>query len=178
MPIASGHNVTPPPRRLERVGLLERWLVRAGHHRRVLSAAILALALCSACVKVDQPTDTGDPVVSVPASPSAPTLPASPATPAPAVETVLAYNPDIKLLLASDCVICHGPSRADGGYRASTYAEVMTRVAPGNASSRLVALTQSNGSMYRYWSGNSATRQSKAASVRSWVVTYGAKENR
>jgi hypothetical protein len=32
--------------------------------------------------------------------------------------------------------------------------------------------------MYRYFSGGSATRQSKAAQMRTWIVTYNAQENR
>jgi hypothetical protein len=56
---------------------------------------------------------------------------------------------------------------ADGNYRMTTYAQVMAAVRAGSASSTLVAVTQSNGSMYRYWSGNAAT---KADLVRKWVV--------
>ncbi len=56
-----------------------------------------------------------------------------------------------------------------------TYAGVMRAVAPGNARSSLVVVTQRNASMYRYWSGNAAT---KAELVRKWVVENGAAQTR
>lgn len=146
--------------------------------RYIVIAAFLTLPLVTGCVKANPPTDTGDPIVTTPTSPTSPTTPASPTTPTTGDTTALAYNPDIKALMQSDCVICHGSSRADGNFRASTYAQVMTAVRAGSASSKLVTVTQSGGSMYRYWIGSSATRQSKAAAVRSWVVTYNAQENR
>ncbi len=60
----------------------------------------------------------------------------------------------------------------------NTYAQVMLAVRPGSASSLLVTITQPTGRMFRYFSGNTATRQAKAAEVRSWVVTYNAQEIR
>jgi hypothetical protein len=142
--------------------------------RTLALAALCALPLVIGCVKAQPPTDTGDPAISTPTSPSSGgTTPGSGTTP-----STLAYNPDIKALLQSDCISCHGTTRADGGVRLSTYAQVMTTVRAGSPSSLLVTTTQSNGSMYRYWSGSSSTRQSKAASVRSWVVSYNAQENR
>lgn len=57
----------------------------------------------------------------------------------------------------------------------SSYAAVMRAVTPGSASSTLVRVTQSNGSMYRYWSGD---RQAKATKTRDWVVTYRAAQTR
>jgi hypothetical protein len=57
----------------------------------------------------------------------------------------------------------------------STYAQVMRAVTAGNARSALVVVTQRNASMYRYWSGDAA---SKAAKVRSWVVDNGAAQQR
>jgi mono/diheme cytochrome c family protein len=144
--------------------------------RHIFLAAIMVLPLAAACVKVIPPTDTGDPIVSTPTSP---TGPAAPTAPTPGTETTpLAYNQDMKALFASDCLSCHGPSRADGNYRMTTYAQVLAAVRPGSASSILVSVTQSNGSMARYWSGSTATRQAKAAQVRSWIVTYNAQENR
>jgi mono/diheme cytochrome c family protein len=149
--------------------------------RHIALAALLTVPLVTGCVKANPPTDTGDPIVTTPTSPTSPTSPTAPTTPTTPTTgdtTALAYNPDVKALMQSDCVICHGPSRADGNFRAATYAQVMTAVRAGSASSKLVTVTQSNGSMYRYWSGSTATRQSKAAAVRSWVVTYNAQENR
>jgi hypothetical protein len=84
----------------------------------------------------------------------------------------------MKQLFASDCVVCHSNSFADGGYRMSTYAQVMTAVRPGSSASLLVTTTQPNGRMYRYFSGSTTTRQSKANQIRTWIVTYGAQENR
>ncbi len=148
---------------------------------RTILTFLAATALCaSACVQAQPPTDTGDPVVTTPASPSAPT-PTTPTTPTPPTASdpnALAYDPDMKLIFASDCVICHGGVRVDGNYRMTTYAQVMQDVRAGNASSRLVTITQQNGSMYRYFSGSSATRQTKATQIRTWVVTYNAQEKK
>jgi hypothetical protein len=142
--------------------------------RALLIASLLALGCVPGCVKAQPPTDTGDPVITTPTSPTSP----SPTTPTGSETTALAYNPDMKLLFQADCVSCHGSGRADGNYRMTTYAQVMTKVKAGSASSSLVSVTQAGGSMYRYWSGSSATRQNKAAQVRSWVVTYNAQETR
>jgi len=57
----------------------------------------------------------------------------------------------------------------------SSYTAVMRAVTPGSASSTLVRVTQSNGSMYRYWSGD---RAKKAAMTRDWVVTNRAAQAR
>ncbi len=57
----------------------------------------------------------------------------------------------------------------------STYAQVMAAVQPGNARSTLVVTTQSNGSMYRYFSGN---RAAKADLVKRWVVNFNAQQSR
>ena len=150
---------------------------------RVLSALLLAAAVfASGCVNAQPPTDTGDPVVSTPTAPTAPTgpttAPTSPTTPATPEAGALAYNPDMRQLFASDCVVCHGPSRADGNYRMATYAQVMAAVRPGSASSALIAVTQSGGRMYRYFSGSATTRQTKADQIRAWIVTYNAQENK
>ena len=51
----------------------------------------------------------------------------------------------------------------------------MREVRAGDARSRLVTSTQSRGSMYRYWSGNAAT---KAELVRRWVVENAAAQDR
>ena len=139
--------------------------------RYTLIVMLVALPLVAGCVKAIPATDTGDPVVSTPTSPSSPTSPTT-------SDTALAFNPDIKALLQTDCISCHGSGRADGGYRVTTYAQTTALVKAGGASSVLVTVTQSGGSMYRYWSGSTTTRQAKAAQVRSWVVTYNAQENR
>lgn len=148
--------------------------------QRLLFAALVFVPLVAGCVKANPPTDTGD-VISTPTSPSSTTSGASGSTGTTGTTTTttaLAYNPDIQALMQSDCTSCHGASRADGGVRLHTYAAVMTQVRAGNASSRLVTSTRTNGSMYRYWSGATATRQAKAAQVQSWVVTFNAQETR
>lgn len=148
--------------------------------RFALLAVLLMPPLAIGCVKANPPTDTGDPVVSTPTSPTAPTSngPTNPTSPATSEPTPLAYNPDMKALFQSDCVLCHGSGRVDGNYRMTTYTQVMAAVRAGSASSLLVSVTQPGGSMYRYWTGTNTTRSGKAAQVRSWIVTYNAQENR
>jgi len=144
---------------------------------RSAAAALLLMALTSAaCVKAKPPTDTGDD--STATNPIAPTTPGDPTSGTSDQTSPLAYNQDLKAMFASDCVSCHGNGRADGGYRMTTYAEVMTDVRPGNAYSILVQVTQRNGSMYRYFSGSTTTRQAKSDAVRTWIVTDKAQENR
>lgn len=145
--------------------------------RRIFFAALLVCPLVAGCVKAKPPTDTGDIVTSI-TSPSTPGSGSTGTSGAAGTTTALAYTPDIQALMQSDCVSCHGASRADGGVRLHTYAAVMTQVRAGSASSRLVTATRQNGSMYRYWSGTTTTRQAKASQVQSWVVTYNAQETR
>jgi hypothetical protein len=134
---------------------------------RIAAAAVILVALSAgACVRAQPPTDTGDTTtVGNPLAPS--NQPAA-----------LAYDPDMKAIFASDCAKCHGGAAAAGNYRVTTYVQVMTAVEPGSESSRLVLVTQSNGSMYRYFSGTTETRQAKADAVRRWIVTDKAQENR
>lgn len=153
-----------------------------------LMTVVLTLPFVTGCVKANPPTDTGDSFVTTPTSPTSPsapsptspTTPTTPTTPTAPTTTAtpVAYTQDLKAVFQSDCVSCHGSGRADGGYRMTTYAQVMTAVRAGSASSVLVRVTAQNGSMYRYWSGSAATRQSKAALVRSWIVDFNAQENR
>jgi hypothetical protein len=117
-------------------------------------------------VKALPPTDTGDSLN--------PVAPDSSTTPSTSTQT-LAYDPDLKPVFAADCVACHGGFRADAGYVMTSYAQVMRAVRPGDASSPLVIVTQRNGSMYRYFSGNRAT---KSQMVFDWVVTNHAAETR
>jgi hypothetical protein len=169
----------PQPRALPRLRAA-RMLLNPSRLRMPSKVVVLALVLAvsaASCVAVQPATDTGDPSSAI-TSITGPSTPTNPTTPTPATSTVLAYDPDMKPLFASDCVTCHGGSRVDGNYRMNTYAQVMTAVRAGSASSPLVTTTQQNGRMYRYFSGSSATRQSKAAQVLSWVVTYRAQETR
>lgn len=149
--------------------------------RHPLFVVLLALPLVAGCVNARPATDTGDAVVSTPTSPSTPTTPTTPTTPSTSTTdttTGLAFNPDVKATLQTDCLQCHGSGRADGGYRVVTYAQTMAGVRAGNASSVLIQVTRSGGSMYRYWSGSTTSRQAKAEQIRSWIVNYNAQENR
>ena len=73
------------------------------------------------------------------------------------------------------CLRCHGSGRVSGGYSMTTYENVMRAVVAGSARSALVVTTQSGGSMYRYWSGD---RASKAELTRKWVVDNAAARTR
>jgi hypothetical protein len=132
----------------------------------VFCASLSAVAL-SGCVKVQPPTDTAG-------SGTSDSL-TSPTSPTPTPSAALAYVQDMQPIFASDCVVCHSGSRPSAGYSMSTYAAVMRDVTPGNPNSRLVIWTQSNGSMYRYFSGN---RSSKADMVKRWVVDSNAAQTR
>ena len=126
------------------------------------------------CVQAKPPTDTGDTLTPTSPTTSGGTNPTSPTT----STGPFAYDPDLKAVFAADCVLCHGGVRVDGNYRMTTYAEVMRDVVAGNAASPLVTVTQSRGSMYRYFSGSTATRQAKASMVFTWVVTNKAQQTR
>ena len=150
--------------------------------------AVIVLGLSWACVKAQPATDTGEfgtsasrASVSGPTDVVAPTpSPAGSASPTPSpVATpsgvTIAYTPDMQPVFASDCLVCHSDRNALGRYSMSTYASVLRAVSPGSASSTLVRVTQSNGSMYRYWSGD---RQAKANLTRDWVVANRAAQSR
>jgi hypothetical protein len=147
--------------------------------------ALVGLLGFSACVQAKPPTDTGDvglspgsptSVTTTPAPGSSPAASPSPgASPTPTPTQGLAYNPDLQAIFAGDCVSCHTDRNAFGGYSMSSYQAVMRAVRPGDASSTLVRVCQSSGSMYRYFSG---TRSTKAQKVYDWVVKYGAAERR
>lgn len=129
-----------------------------------LGAAAAIAAGAAACVKAYPASDLGSSPLATGPSGTNRTL-----------SDPMAYVQDIKPFFDTDCVFCHNHSSAAGNYSMTTYAEVMRDVTPGSASSRLVVLCQSNGSMYRYFSGDRAT---KAAMVKKWVVTDHAAETR
>jgi len=114
----------------------------------------------AACVQGQRESDTGDP--GFPFGPSA-------------IGTqTLAYTQDVKPIFDRDCTPCH-TRRADGGYSVSTYADVLARQRPGDASSSLVVDCSPGGSMYRYFSGDATT---SATIVFRWMVYYNAQQTR
>lgn len=152
---------------------------------------VLIVGIGLGCIKAQPATDTGGlgtttrAVTSGPSTVTTPT-PTATATPAPGgatptptatpgTSTGLAYTPDLSPIFASDCLVCHSDRNPLGRYSMSSYSAVMRAVTAGSASSTLVRVTQSNGSMYRYWTGDRAT---KAAMTRDWVVTYRAAQTR
>jgi mono/diheme cytochrome c family protein len=118
------------------------------------------------------PSDT-TPAATAPA-PTTPTTTPTP-TPTPAPVQKIAYTPDLQPIFNADCTSCHGGNRPAGNYSMSSYSNVMRAVRVGSASSALVIVTRSNGSMYRFFSGDRAT---KSAMVTQWVVTDGAAQSR
>lgn len=132
--------------------------------------ALLASLPIAACIQAQPPTDTGDPVL--------PTAPSSSTGNPSNTSQGVAYDPDVKAILAADCVACHGGFRLDGNYSVTTYQNVMRDVRPGDAASRLVVVAQPSGSMYRYWSGTTSSRQAKANMIFLWVVANKAAQTR
>ncbi len=140
---------------------------------RVLSLLVVVTVGLGACVGTNPPTDTGNPVA--PSSSSATPTPQPQPQPTPSSSQSLAYNPDLKPIFDSDCVVCHSGGRPSAGYSMTTYAAVMRAVIPGNPNSPLVVWTQPGGTMYRFWTGNPSQ---KAAMVRQWVVNDNAAQSR
>lgn len=149
--------------------------------RRLLGAAALAWA-ATGCISQEPPVDTVQNVLAptaisggnTPATPTTPTTPI-PTTPSTPATPAVAYVEDLQPIFQADCVRCHGGGRTLGNYSMSTYEQVLRAVTAGDARSRLVVTTRSNGSMYRYWSGD---RAAKAELVRRWVVENGAARSR
>jgi hypothetical protein len=165
--------VSAAERRLLSPGRLRvAWMSRPSRASAFLRILALTVPLAAAgCVKALPPTDTGTGLN--------PVAPDSPTTTAPTGGTsgtqTLAYDPDLKAVFASDCVSCHGGFRVDAGYSMTTYAQVMRAVQPGNPSSLLIYVTQRNGVMYPFFSGN---RAAKAQMVYDWIVANQAAETR
>jgi len=165
------------------VRMLSRMPVSAGLRRAVpllfvVVAAGTSLAL-AACVQVQAPTDTGDPVTTAGSAGSSGSGPVGTTTPPVTSATgPFSYNQDIKAILDGDCLACHGPRRADGGYSVANYAQTMQAVRAASSGSALITVTRSGGSMFRYWSGSTTARQTKAEMVRVWIVNNNAQENR
>jgi hypothetical protein len=116
-----------------------------------------------------------------PASPSTVTTPtASTSTTASSgsestTTAAVAYVNDIKPILDSDCIVCHGPRVHEDNVQLDTYANVMRVVQAGNANSLLVLVTRTNGIMYPNLTGD---RAAKSELIRAWVVNNNAAETR
>jgi len=98
------------------------------------------------------------------------TVTAAPTPPAPAA---LTYVNDIKPIMDSNCIMCHGGPSPTAGRDFSTYAGVMTVATPGDPNSRLIQMTRTGGAMHFYLNPNPDVR---AQTIYDWIVTYGAPE--
>lgn len=138
---------------------------------------MLAFAGATACGERHEADDDSDGIAGPSAplasptptpTPSATPTPGAAPTPTPTpAATAVAYVPDVKPIIDSDCVRCHS--------QAGSLAGVLRWVRPGDANSVLVVVTRSNGSMYGYLSGD---RPAKADLIRRWVVDNGAAQSR
>ena len=129
----------------------------------------------AACVAQQPATDTVLSTLPTTPTPVGNPAPTAAPTPTPPATVTVAYTPDMTPIFNADCTRCHSGSRPSAGYGMQTYAQVIRAVVAGNARSRLVVTTQSNGSMYRYLSGD---RTAKSALIRQWVVDNGAAQQR
>lgn len=143
--------------------------------RFAVAVVALSAVLAGACQYADNTSTSSSSSTSTPTSPTTttPTTPADPTTPTTPTTPAngLTYTNDIKPIMTSDCVRCHGPAIRDAGYDLSTYAGVMRAVSAGSANSLLIRVTQSGGLMYGELSGN---RTQKAQTIHDWVVTWKA----
>ena len=135
--------------------------------------ALFAAGAAAACSNGVPLGPSNPPITTTSATAPTPTPPATTTTPTPAAATV-AYTPDLQPIFNSDCVPCHGARSPAARYSMTTYAGVMAAVAPRNASSALVIVTQSGGVMHAFLSGDQA---GKAAMIRTWVLN-GAPQSR
>ena len=87
--------------------------------------------------------------------------------------TTYTYTNDVRPILISDCVSCHGPSRQESGYNFTTYQGVLRAVMAGSDQSPLVRATGPRGVMYPQFSGN---RAQKSQILYDWVVNSHAAE--
>jgi cytochrome c553 len=135
-------------------------------HRGILAAAIAGWLAALAACQYGVTTDPTVPSSTSPASSGSSSSASSGTSP-----SSLTYTTDVRPILASDCVSCHGPSTRAAGVDLSTYAAVMRTVTPGNANSLLILVTRSGGFMYSQLRGN---RSQKAATIADWIVKANA----
>src|SRR5438094_14838 len=91
--------------------------------------------------------------------------------PPPPPPAAITYVNDIKPIMDSNCIMCHGGPQPTAGRDFSTYAGVMTVVTPGDPNSRIIQMTRTGGSMHFYLNPNPDVR---AQTIYDWIVTYGA----
>src|SRR4051812_3639509 len=122
-------------------------------HVVVLAIACVPMAACANYVPLG-PSDAGSASAATTSPTNTPPTPTTPTpTPPPTTSTAVAYT-DVQPIFASDCVPCHGGSRAAGRYSMTSYAAVMAAVRAGSASSALVVVTQPGGVMYAFLTGD------------------------
>jgi hypothetical protein len=83
----------------------------------------------------------------------------------------ITYVNNIKPIMDSNCIMCHGGPFPTAGRDFSTYAGVMTVVTPFDPNSRLIQMTQTGGAMHFYLQPDTDVR---AKTIYDWIVTYGA----
>jgi len=85
--------------------------------------------------------------------------------------TPLTYMTDIKPIMDSNCVFCHGGPQPTAGRDFSTYQGVMTVVTPGDPNSRLIQMTKPGGPMNGFLNPDPL---GKADIIYRWIVNFGA----
>ena len=136
-----------------------------------LSVLLVAAIIATACGGGGADTATSPSTVTTPTTATTPPTTSTGST----TTAALAYDQDIKPILDSDCIVCHGPAVHEQNVRLDTYANVMTVVRAGSSSSLLVQVTRSNGIMYPNLTGD---RAAKSALILAWVVNNNAAQSR
>jgi len=85
--------------------------------------------------------------------------------------TPLTYMTDIKPIMDSNCIMCHGGPFPTAGRDFSTYAGVMTVVTPGDPNSRIIQMTMPGGPMNGFLNPDPL---GKADIIYRWIVNFGA----
>jgi len=134
-----------------------------------LSLLLAAAMIAAACGGGGADTATS------PSTVTTPTTTTTTPTTTTSATAALAYNQDIKPILDSDCIVCHGSRVHENSVRLDTYANVMRVVTAGSANSLLVQVTRSNGIMYPNLTGD---RAAKSALILAWVLNNNAAESR